>query len=152
MLLLPFTHFQLVFWLQPIVAGYSHLKNLWTKPGEQSVHTHTSKKETNPFMHTDYIYLFIYHVCMHSMKCVCEFVHRLYCKKRWHLWTYLKIKVNICSKQTKKRKPYLSKTQVGTNSHSTNIYKIFIFRGECFLKITNPKPYSSHQPPSDGPF
>lgn len=39
-------------------------ENLWTKPGE-----HMQK----PFPHTEYIYLFIYHVCMHLEKCVCEF-------------------------------------------------------------------------------
>lgn len=115
--------------VSPIVFQIPSPENLWTKPGEHSVYTHTytRKKKTTPFMHTDYIYLFIYHVCMHLMKCVCTFVYRLYFKKRWHLWTYLKHLL-------KKKKPYLSKNQVGTNSHSRNIYKIFIFRGECFIK------------------
>lgn len=95
-------------------------ENLWTKPGEHCVHTHTYTQK-NPFMHTDYIYLFIYHVCMHLMKCVCEFVYRLCCKKRWHLWTYLKIKGN---KQTKK--PTSAKPRL-VPIHTVEIYMKYLF-------------------------
>lgn len=93
-------------------------ENLWTKPGEHSMHTHTRKKN---FAYR--LRIFIYLSCMYAFNevCVCEFVYRLYCKKRWHLWTYLKIKVNML------KKTYLSKNQVGTNSHSRNIYIIYLF-------------------------
>lgn len=148
-LILPFIHFQLAFfWLWPIVARYSHVKTC--EPNLDSIvctHTYTQKKK--PFMHTDYIYLFIYHVCMHLMKCMCAFVYRLYCKKRWHLWTYLKIKVNIYLKKN----PTSAKTRL-VPIHTVEIYIKYLFSEvNVFLKkITNPKPYSSCQPQSDGPF
>lgn len=54
-------------WLQPADARSSHLKNLWTKPGQHPC-------TLNPVEHTNYMYLFIYHVCMLGMKRVIIYI------------------------------------------------------------------------------
>lgn len=56
-------------------------------------------------MNTDYMYLFIYHVCMHLMK-MCGNLYTM------HLWTYLKIKRNVFLKKKRKTLPQHQVTQL----------------------------------------
>lgn len=49
------------------------------------MHTHTRKKT----LHTDYVYLFIYHVCMHLMKCVCVNLYTDYTAKRGGIYEHI---------------------------------------------------------------